>query len=136
MRRPSRIVILFASFAVAAAVGGYVWFTIHGFRRLDPATIDREVHIALPSGSSRSQIDAYLESRGYSHSDPFPAHEDTFIAMIASDVPVDAQVIWAVVNKNTRWWFDIRKGQVYIYLVLNGDGRLERILVAEHVTGP
>jgi hypothetical protein len=122
--------------AILIAVGMYVWFSLHPFRPLKPATIEREVQAALPAGSTTAEIDAYLTEKGYAFSKPFPARENSLINMIASDVPPDAQVIWADVDRNTRWWFDIMKGQVYLFFVLDSQARLERLLVAEHLTGP
>ena len=62
--------------AVAIALIVILIAYVHGVHRVDPSDLDRTIKRQLPPGTDLSQVVAFLDSRGISHSEYVPEYHE------------------------------------------------------------
>ncbi len=106
-----------------------------GFRRTVTVTeVEREVDRALPLGSSRRDIEAWLTGQGigFSYSDQPATHSQ--VAERDAEASSYQGVVVSIIRDTDRSLFVT--GNIQLYFLLDADGRLARRLVEWVGTGP
>ena len=84
----------------------------HGIRRVDPRDLDKRITQQLPPGSDISQVVAFLNSRGISHSEYVPEYHE-----------IQAQI--------GRSRIGLGGGRIVLKFFFNNDGKLASHTVRE-----
>jgi hypothetical protein len=123
MRRKA-LWLVFALVLITAVAAGLIQRTRQVIVTTDLASVEAEIRQHLPTGSSRADVESYLDQRGISH-----AYVDEL-----KEAPELSHTETAMIREASRSW--LVRGDIQVVFEFDGHGKLIKHSVKEIFTGP
>jgi hypothetical protein len=116
--------LVFALVLIIGVVAGLIQRTRRVIVTTDVARVEADIREHLPMGSSRADVESYLDQRGISHS---------YVAEL-KEAPELNHTETAMIRESSRTW--LVRGDIQILFKFDGHGKLIKHSAKEILTGP